>query len=289
MKKILIASPVRGGVSPTYVRNLIAILMANWDGRVQFNWAATTGTSVAWARDELVDTMLSMNYDGILFWDVDLGTDDPKMMVAAVARLFSHDVDIVGAAYVGHNVSSQFHGANVNQPVRDDGLMAMGQIPIGFSLIRTNVFKAIRKKFPWHEYIQKETGVKPPKKMFEYFPTGIVGPNTAQGKLERIVAEMKSDKPDEDLLVRIETIVNDNRYETNHVLGEDFYFCALARMAGFDLFIDNNMIIPHDSKVKLPIGMDELIFTLDESWRYKDNVSPEMVKDILSKLKEYAA
>ena len=60
MKKILICSPVRGGVGPAYVRNLIAILNANWGGKYLFNWAATSGTSVAWARDELADTALAI-------------------------------------------------------------------------------------------------------------------------------------------------------------------------------------------------------------------------------------
>jgi len=297
-ERILIASPVRGGVSPAYVRNLTAVLGANWVGRFKFDWAATTGTSVAWARDELAETAVRGGFDRIFWWDIDILFPDPKVHVSAVARLLNHDVDAVAAAYAGHNPLSQFHGANRGEAVREDGLMSMGQIPIGFSVIKTKVFKKLRETHPWHEYLLKETGMRDSRpKMFEYFPTGVVGPNSSYGKIDRVKDALAkrakvsgiSHDADQDLIEAVHQIINDKDYSGNFVLGEDFYFCKNAIEAGFTLYIDNNMIAPHESKVLLPLQTQTLLDGLTEDWRFADNVNTSEVRALVGQLSEKMA
>ena len=287
MKKILVASPVRGGLSPAYVRATIALLNSTLcrgkDAPYAIDFAWTSGTSVAMARDEIANLLLRRGDDEIVFWDIDLGVNDPQMMVSMFNRLLSHDVDIVGGAYVGHGFPSKFHGAahDTNQTILPNGLIKMAQIPLGFSKTKKEVFHKIKSAYPYLEYVFKETEMEAPKAgMFEFFPNGVVGPNTGQGKVDRIkkvlsrpdVSE-KGNIPYSEIL----EIVNDSNYSENVMLGEDFYFCRLAREAGVELFIDNNLIVPHSTDVRLPVKNQMLLNAIAEEWRWEGGVKSEEV------------
>jgi len=204
MKKIFVASPVRGGVSPEYVRSLITLLFsklqyhktANPDAPFSFDWGATSGTSVAMARDELVHVCVSRGFDGILWHDIDLGAFNSQTTLSMYARLLSHidRVDIVAGQYVGHNFLSQFHGATVKESTGPDeyGLLEMEQVPLGFSYVSTKAFLQVMKAHPERQYMIKETCMKEEKRgMFEFHPNGIAGPCSAHGKLARIKEALK--------------------------------------------------------------------------------------------------
>lgn len=292
MKRILLCSPVRGGVKPVYVRSLISILFADWKGSYSFDWAATSGTSVAMARDELADVAIRRKFDELLFWDIDLGPDNPAVLLAILARLLSHDVPIVGAQYVGHNLRSGFHGAvseDGAQP-RKDGLLPMAQIPIGFCKISVEALLKIRAHHPQHRYMLKQTcDIEAKPEMFEFFPNGVVGPCTGQGKIERLKILLKdyvaTAHDSGELLNAVSAVVNDSAYETNIMLGEDFYFCRLAREAGIPIFIDNNVIIPHESAVRLPVPNSTLTNMLMEEWRWGENVMASEVEHLIAGLR----
>ena len=285
MKKILVASPVRGGLSPAYVRATIALLNSTLcrgkDAPYAIDFAWTSGTSVAMARDEIANLFLKRGDDELVFWDIDLGVNDPQMMVSMFNRLLSHDVDIVGGAYVGHGFPSKFHGAahDTNQTILPNGLIKMAQIPLGFSKTKKEVFHKIKSAYPYLEYVFKETEMEAPKAgMFEFFPNGVVGPNTGQGKIDRIrAAKGEFSHNLEGWAVRIEDILNDSNYSENVMLGEDFYFCRLAREAGVELFIDNNLIVPHSTDVRLPVKHQMLLNAIAEEWRWEGGVKSEEV------------
>ena len=298
MKKILVASPVRGGLSPAYVRATIALLNSTLcrgkDAPYAIDFAWTSGTSVAMARDEIANLLLRRGDDEIVFWDIDLGVNDPQMMVSMFNRLLSHDVDIVGGAYVGHGFPSKFHGAahDTNQTILPNGLIKMAQIPLGFSKTKKEVFHKIKSAYPYLEYVFKETEMEAPKAgMFEFFPNGVVGPNTGQGKVDRIKKAIKTIEAEytidlkqcEDLSIILKStaaileIVNDNDYSQNVMLGEDFYFCRLAREAGVELFIDNNLIVPHSTDVRLPVKNQMLLNAIAVEWRWEGGVKSEEV------------
>ncbi len=300
MKKILVASPVRGGCSPTYVKTIMALLFSKInkifggpDAPYDFQWAATSGTSVAMARDELAHLAIQGGFDKLVFWDIDLGSFDSKETVAMFARLLSHDVAIVAGQYVGHNFEAQFHGAVAEgAALRRDGLMEMAQIPLGFSAIdvKEGLLK-IKEAHPNRLYNVKQTQdiiIKPG--MFEFFPNGIIGPCSDEGKLARIKEVFsRGELPanHDGALGRyfaIEEILNDARYEGTYMLGEDFYFCKLAREAGVPLYIDNNLIVPHDTNVRLPVRNEVLLKALMEEWRWDDKTGPGEIAAIVDTL-----
>lgn len=300
MKKVLIASPVRGGCSPIYIKTLMAILFskinrtaAQPDAPYEFQWAATSGTSVAMARDELAHMAITCGFDKLVFWDIDLGAADSKVTVSMLARLLSHDVPVVGAQYVGHNFSAQFHGAiSENSQLRTDGLLEMAQIPLGFSVIDVKgALLKIKEAHPQRLYNVKQTQdiiVKPG--LFEFFPNGVVGPCSDAGKMERIKDALKRhnlENPLGDMErfgLEVKTIVKDEDFQSTYMLGEDFYFCKLAREAGVPLYIDNNVIIPHDTNVRLPVTNELLLKALMEEWRWGDKTKPEEVSAIVDSL-----
>ncbi len=289
---------MRGGVSQSYVRALLSLhftkmnrIMGGPNAPWEIIWASTSGTSVNLARDELADLAIKQNYDVLAFWDIDLGVFDPQIMLSMFARLFSHDVDgVVAAQYVGHKFISGWHGAAADkEPVpRPDGLMEMGQIPIGFSTIPVSCLKKIREYHKHREYAIRETGDAVPKgKMFEYFPIGINGPCSDRGKIERLCAIIKDENPTVasfEVMDEIRKILWDDRYETNFLLGEDYGFCKMAREAGVKLYIDNNLIVPHESSVRLPVRNQDLITELGHEWRLHNDAKPEEVKELLRKL-----
>jgi hypothetical protein len=293
MKKILIASPIRGGMSPSYVRAVIALLnssLCRGDARqyaIDFAW--TSGTSVAMARDEIANLFLQRGDDELIQWDADLGVADPQMMVSMFNRLLSHDVDIVGGAYVGHNFLSQFHGAahDNHQSIGQNGLLRMAQIPLGFSKIKRGVFTKIEEDHPYLRYQMRETGMDRPKSMFEFFPNGIAGPNTGQGKIDRmkkVLTNPEGVESPHDRYDRILEILNDADYSQNIMYGEDFFFCYLARQSGFEMFIDNNLVVPHSTDVRLPVKNQLLLQALMEEWRWGDKVNAKEFKSHLEAL-----
>ncbi len=296
MKKILLCSPVRGGLGTDYVRTLIALLNSslckgpNAKYSIEFAW--TKGTSVAMARDEYTDLFLKRGDDELVQWDVDLGHSDVGVMLSMFERLLSHDVDIVAAPYVGHNFNSQWHGAaaSTTESIREDGLISMAQIPIGFSKIKRRVFEKIKVDAPWLQCVFKDTQMTKAKTgLFEFYPNGIVGPTTGQGKIERIRAYLR-DTPLSVLNPQkhfkdIEAIVEDHDYSQNIMLGEDYYFCKLARDSGFELFIDNNLIIPHESGVRLPVNNQKILAELAQDWRLAHTGTPEARNELLAQLK----
>ncbi len=230
------------------------------------------------ARDELATVCLTQGYDEMIFWDIDCSHPDHKLMLSMFARLLSHDVDIVGLQYVGHNFLSHFHGAaTAGAEPRSDGLLEMGQIPLGLSKIKRVVLERLRETHPYLLYSVKQTeDVAMRPGMFKYFPNGVVGPCTGQGKLQRIAEVLRDYRTHAanfaEYLDQIHAIVKDDRYETSYLLGEDFYFCKIAQEAGFKLYIDNNVIVPHETTVRLPVTNTELVKSLSEPWRWKDSV-----------------
>jgi len=298
MKKILVFSPVRGCVPVNYMRGIIALLNSSLckgpNPEYHFECAWTSGTSVAMARCEGADLFMRRGDDELISWDIDLGIPDPQILVSMFARLLSHDVDIVGGAYVGHNFNSQWHGAATSPDAKmnERGLLPMAQIPLGFSKVKRRVFEKIKKDNPHLEYVFRETQMEQAKpNMFEFYPNGVVGPNTGQGKVERIKEVLKDYKTCAanfaDYLDRIHAIVHDNDYSKNVLMGEDFYFCKLARDSGFELFIDNNLLVPHKSEVLLPVKNQDLLKELLQEWRLANNANPEEVKALIAKLRPH--
>jgi hypothetical protein len=255
----------------------------------ELDWAMTSGTSVAWARDELAHMAIKRRFDRLVFWDIDLGPANAEIFVSMFYRLMSHEVDIVGAQYCGHNFLSSFHGATVENPeLRKDGLLEMAQIPLGFSSISVKALLQIMEKQPQHKYILKETAMKQARPdMYEFFPSCIMGPNSPEGKLARIKAAFESKTGEwggAPLNQAIKEIMDASDYSQNVMVGEDYNFCRMARESGLKLFIDNNLIINHDTSIKLPVRNEDICEALKEQWRLHNDANPEQVIALVDKL-----
>jgi hypothetical protein len=100
--------------------------------------------------------------------------------------------------------------------------------------------------------------------MTELFPVGVVGPNTAAGKLARIRKVFKDaagHSAAEDwgpMLNAIEDVLDDPTRNTGRMLGEDYGFSILARKCGLSLFIDTKAIFPHVGNTTFPITADRV-------------------------------
>lgn len=263
MRKILIATPLKGDLPPEYIRTLISILSAKLPD-TKFIYAFLGGTTVQWARDELVSVAVKYQCTHILFWDKDLEAD-----LQHALRLMSHDVDVVSALYTKRHLSTVFHvhgDPKYQDEQRADGLMRVLKVAIGFSLIKVSVFERMRAFFPERIYYKCDAGEEPVI-LHEFFPMGIIGKNSNDGKLRRIREVMRTAGNPVDASEDIDEILKDTDYSENQIRGEDFYFCELALEAGIELYVDPTLIIPHKGEVTFPIPTKQLNDMVREPWR----------------------
>jgi hypothetical protein len=273
MRKILIATPLKGEIPPPYVQTLITLLFSRMPD-TKFIWAFVGGTTVQWARDECVTAAVKYQCTHILFWDKDL-----KPTMEQVMRLLSHDVDVVASLYVKRNLNTHWHvfGDPQNKEERTDGLMKVLKVAIGFSLIKVSAFEKLRSFFPERQYF-KHDGGEDPVTLHEFFPMGIVGKNSNDGKLRRIRELAKSVEWDSggpggsmgnagSVMYKIATILAEADYSENQIRGEDFYFCEMCVEAGVPMYVDTELIIAHTGEIDLPIPTPQLLAMLKEDWR----------------------
>jgi len=174
--------------------------------------------------------------------------------VSMFGRLLFHDVDIVGAQYVAHDFLSLFHGAHLGRKPDANGLMPMEQIPLGFSKITRHALETIRQKHPERQYkIKRADKTEEPAQLFEFFPSGVV--------------------------------VCPDDYSKNHMLGEDYYFCKLAKESGLTPHIDTQLIVPHETKMRLPIKNGSILDACLERWRKKDESDPADIARLVGELR----
>jgi len=277
MRKILIATPVKGGLSEEYVAQLLSLFIAKVP-EIQLDWLPCTGTSVALARNELAFAALQRNCDTLVFQDKDLFERSPQLYVNLFCRLISHKEPIVAVQYCGHGLPSQFHGCKYDEAAQpnENGLLKMFQMPIGFCKIEVEALKTIMRNTPQLAYWNKELKGEAEHR-HQFFPTQIVGPNTAEGKLERIRKEWNSGKYlcGDAFEGKLDEILNDGDYSANTMYGEDYYFCKLAREAGLELYLDTTAIIPHQTGIKLPMPAADLKAELAASWRVPEPQQPK--------------
>jgi len=252
MRKILVATPLKGEIPPEYMRTLIALLGAKLPD-TKFIYAFLGGCTVQWARDELVQTAIRNGCTEVLFWDKDL---EPTLEHGL--RLLSHDVDVVCGLYSKRHLNTHWHvhGDPSSKESRADGLMKVLKVAIGFSKIKISVFAKLARHYPERVY-WKHDGGEEPVTLHEFFPMGIVGPNSYRGKLERIRTAARGDDAGSALTV----------ISTNQIRGEDFYFRELCEEAGIPLYLDPNLIIPHDGNIRFPIPTPQLLAMINEPWR----------------------
>lgn len=267
MRKILIATPLKGDVPPEYF-NFLFRLLAQKIPDCKFLYSFIGGTTVQWARDECVAIARAQGCNEILWLDKDL-----EPTVEQALRLLSHDEPIVCSLYSKRHLNTHWHvHGKQGAPERADDLMQVIKCAIGFSKMKMEAFDSLRSKFPERQY-WKHDGGEEPMNLHEYFPMGIVGSNSSEGKLRRIRSAFPkgsiagSDAEAFGFLASLKEILNDIDYSGNQIRGEDFYFCDMCVEAGVPIYVDSQLIIPHSGEIQFPIPTQQLMTMLKEPWR----------------------
>lgn len=276
MKTILICVPKYGKFEDAFVNLLCQLLTKNIGYKFEFFY--TQATYVEQARDELAMMAIQGGFERTLWIDLDMGHRDPQIALACTQRLLSHDVPVICGQYTTHTVKANFIGQQIPGEVPDaNGLLKMDLAPIGFAAIKTEVFKKIQEITPWAAYTQRNP-TQQPKQLHQFFRNGLVGKNTAEGKLLKLFDALENRKKtnglsydaDQDLIEAFTKILNDNDYSDQTWMGEDFDFCRRVRAAGYDILMDTHLIIPHGTYLGLPIANSDVYAMLGERWRNHD-------------------
>ncbi len=132
----------------------------------------------------------------------------------------------------------------------------------GFLKTDVSALRKMCEMLPERAFTSDEGDTGTAKEMTELFPVGVVGPNTAAGKLGRIRKLMEGSLAEyEDryaLAAAVQSILDDTTRGNGRLLGEDYHFSHLARKCGFQLWIDTRCIVPHVGPIAFPITPDKV-------------------------------
>jgi len=281
-KKVLIATPLLGSVSAHYMGRVITILKANWENRYEFEFQVKTGGSVATARNMAADYALKGDFDKILWLDKDVGDEDMNRFLMFVNHMLGRDLDWVAATYVAHTKTTHFHGAKIIGSEDDPrGLRRMFQMPMGFSVMDVSILRRIKEAYPLREYTVFESGGETGV-YYRFFHEDIVGPNTPQGKLDRISEALSKLGFADEIMREITDIIKDPDASGNRLLGEDYNFCGTCYDLGIEMWMETSFIAPHEETMRLPIPTEQLVTWMKEDWRHPKKGAK---KSLLQKLR----
>jgi len=279
-KRVLIGTPLKGDLPKHYVATCIKLTHLN-DPDVKFDWIMLDGPSVQVARSEIAAYALKHKFDELIFWDKDVHSvqEGKDNTASAIMRLVDHDADFVCGLYSSRGLQTHWHvnGIEGEEPDPKTGLQKVNRAAIGFSKIRMRVFEKVAKDNP------EFTGVlidpnHAPIVLQEFFPMALQGPNTPRERIAKIRGILKDDLPNKlERLEREAFLVYDQPSE--HI-GEDYWFCDLAKASGFDVMIDSFMVMSHTGTTDFPIPTPALMQCLSEPWRKeeRDAIAAELLK-----------
>lgn len=280
MKKLLIATPVKASIPVDYMTWVLDCVGAGYgipgySVTVRFS----TGTAVNIARNELAHAMLTQGYDEILFIDGDM-----KPTTEQLARIVSHDVDIVNGAYCRRKpgIPEWTFTPKPNADLNAD-MWEVAAAGCGFMRVKRHVFEKIQAMFPEREYFDPiKRGSEDGRTMFEFFPMGVIGPRTADSRLARIKRILTDTEGigwrDDRNKQAIDAIQDAAFGEQPHgtFYGEDYHFCWLAMKAGFKIWVDMGMPpVGHVGNIVYPIGEDAVGIRPNASMEHVPAVLPE--------------
>lgn len=268
MRRVLVATPLKGKVSAAYLKSAIQIITAK-SKDIEIGHIILEGPAINHARPQLVQWAIDNKYDELIFWDADLVAE-----LGMFQRLLSHRQPIVAALYTKRSLDTYFHvnawDEDANKNAIGDGLVRVKQMAIGFSKLDLKLMRDYIQKHPERWAVMHDGGDNPTK-IYDLFPMELVGPNTANARIEEVKKWLtkKADLPLN--LDELKEIVFKKHPEENQFQGEDYGFCRLMREEGIPMYVDTKMIIPHSTEVSVPIPTGKLLDLINEDWR-KDEV-----------------
>jgi len=238
MRRILIASPVKDSFPVSYHKAIIELLFAPPPPDCTIDLMYCQSGGIHFARDQIATYALQYNFDELIFWDTDLIPN-----VAMFHRLISHaSPDIVCGFYARKSLPTHFNVQRIpgNTPDPATGLEIVSRCAIGFSKIKTSVFRKIIADTPHRAYTLTNEGEEPAKH-HQLFPSEIVN---------------------------------------GDYFGEDYGFLHLATASGFPIHLDTSLLIPHRGSIDYPILNPTVHALASESWRSQDTPPPfSAIKD----------
>lgn len=224
--KIAIALPVLDVMSTDCALSVMALAFRRvYDKRFDKRLADIAlihakGSIIPHARRNLVEQSLAMGASHIFFIDSDI-----VLPIDALDRLLSHHKDIVLASYMRRypeRNGEHLIGLALTDGPKHPTLTPMATAPLGCALIRLSVFDAIAQ--PWFSYNftgEPIEGIPCPASYDTPEPHRWTA-DTSDGVVRCAKCSMKQSE--------VPAYVAD--------MSEDVNFCARAREAGFDIWLD---------------------------------------------------
>jgi hypothetical protein len=153
-----------------------------------------------------------------------------------IKTLRGYDKGVIGGVYLKKKLPYQPVYNHRLGKEEETGLTQMHEIGTGFMMIRKDVFKAIQERWPEHHY-KPYSHERPSENYYDWFRVGKC--------------------PD-----------------TGYYLSEDYYFCKLARECGYDVFMDENILVEHSGKMLFPTNDVNLILGADVMLRAYNEGAP---------------
>lgn len=255
-KRILIACPAKGGIGGHWFEQHAALMNLNHPD-YSFEFAIETGHGgINLARNIIAEKAIADDVWKVVQIDADM-----RWMAADVVRLVSVPEPIVYAPYVAKKPGPvrwlvvKTPGADIDER----GLLQCDFVGTGAISCEVAALKAMADLYPERRFVYEDDATGKQKTMTELFPMGLVGPNTPEGRLERINAVVNGNEGDPAICMGlIEDIVKYIHPGESRLLGEDYHFCHLARKAGFKLWCDVKHAIGHIGDAVYPIGAEQL-------------------------------
>lgn len=169
------------------------------------------GGGITIARNVLAGIAIREKYDVLLFVAADIGFKDNKMS-DAVRRILSHfekpAVNIVGGVYLFKRFPLQIVAAqDEDRGIDEDGLIEVNRTGTDFLAIRVSALNEIIDAWPNIEILEYDC---------------------ERGREWNLFGQC--------------VVATDNG---NRFLPEDFYFCHIAKQAGFQILIDSQIRLQH--------------------------------------------
>lgn len=175
---------------------------------------------------------------------------DIRFTRAQIKRLREYDKGIVGGVYLKKKLPYQpVYNHRIGRE-DETGLTKMREIGTGFMMIRKDVLKAIQERWPEHHY-KAYSHERPSDNYYDWFRVGKC--------------------PD-----------------TGYYLSEDYYFCKLAQECGYDVFMDETILLEHSGKMLFPTDDTNLLNGADVLLRAYNHEAPmsDGFVDAVKKLNE---
>jgi hypothetical protein len=239
--RVLIATPVFDKPHIDWTNGITSVLRLT-DAEYDVRYAK--GCYVQTGRNQLVYEARRDKFDEIVFVDADIKSWGAQH----IQRLRSHDVDIVAGCYAKKIPGEPQLTCHAATTERVGDLIRCNDLPGGFTRIKMHVFDAIEKKFPWRSF--QHAGEEP---KFEFFPMGLVGEGTPEALLNAIKSVIARPIDSSDMIDEIDALFSVAHMPScRQLLGEDVYFCKLAREAGFTLWADTCLALRHIGEIGYP-------------------------------------